>query len=423
MLKSKINQYVKNLCNKALIASKLAALNTNKDRNNILKSIANNLDKDRKNIEKSNSIDINNAYKKKIDDAMIDRLILKGDRITAMCDGLYEIIKIPDPLYKKINSVKQKSGITVSQMRVPLGVIGMIYESRPNVTIDAAGLCLKSGNSVILRGGSEAISTNRRLMHSIRNSLKSKNNKQSLDQVQLIEITDRHAVGCLLQMDKFVNVIIPRGGKTLIKRISEESKIPVIKHLDGNCHVYIDKHADMSKAINISVNSKTQRFGVCNAMETLLVHKDVPKKILSELVNSFQSQGVEIRGCKNTKKFFSNIIAAKEEDWYTEFLGPIVSIKIVNGLDEAITHIDKYGSNHTDAIVSTNKKSVEKFMNMVDSSSVMINTSTRFADGYEYGLGAEIGISTDKLHARGPVGVEGLTSLKYVVSSQGKIRN
>ena len=423
MLKSKINQYVKNLCSKALIASKLAALNTNKDRNNILKSIANNLDKDRKNIEKSNSIDINNAYKKKINDAMIDRLILKGDRITAMCDGLYEIIKIPDPLYKKINSVKQKSGITVSQMRVPLGVIGMIYESRPNVTIDAAGLCLKSGNSVILRGGSEAISTNRRLMHSIRNSLKSKNNKQSLDQVQLIEITDRHAVGCLLQMDKFVNVIIPRGGKTLIKRISEESKIPVIKHLDGNCHVYIDKHADMSKAINISVNSKTQRFGVCNAMETLLVHKDVPKKILSELVNSFQSQGVEIRGCKNTKKFFSNIIAAKEEDWYTEFLGPIVSIKIVNGLDEAITHIDKYGSNHTDAIVSTNKKSVEKFMNMVDSSSVMINTSTRFADGYEYGLGAEIGISTDKLHARGPVGVEGLTSLKYVVSSQGKIRN
>ena len=423
MLKSKINQYVKNLCNKALIASKLAALNTNKDRNNILKSIANNLDKDRKNIEKSNSIDINNAYKKKINDAMIDRLILKGDRITAMCDGLYEIIKIPDPLYKKINSVKQKSGITVSQMRVPLGVIGMIYESRPNVTIDAAGLCLKSGNSVILRGGSEAISTNRRLMHSIRNSLKSKNNKQSLDQVQLIEITDRHAVGCLLQMDKFVNVIIPRGGKTLIKRISEESKIPVIKHLDGNCHVYIDKHADMSKAINISINSKTQRFGVCNAMETLLVHKDVPKKILSELVNSFQSQGVEIRGCKNTKKFFSNIIAAKEEDWYTEFLGPIVSIKIVNGLDEAITHIDKYGSNHTDAIVSTNKKSVEKFMNMVDSSSVMINTSTRCADGYEYGLGAEIGISTDKLHARGPVGVEGLTSLKYVVSSQGKIRN
>ena len=423
MLKSKINQYVKNLCSKALIASKLAALNTDKDRNNILKSIANNLDKDRKNIEKSNSIDINNAYKKKINDAMIDRLILKGDRITAMCDGLYEIIKIPDPLYKKINSVKQKSGITVSQMRVPLGVIGMIYESRPNVTIDAAGLCLKSGNSVILRGGSEAISTNRRLMHSIRNSLKSKNNKQSLNQVQLIEITDRHAVGCLLQMDKFVNVIIPRGGKTLIKRISEESKIPVIKHLDGNCHVYIDKHADMSKAINISVNSKTQRFGVCNAMETLLVHKDVPKKILSELVNSFQSQGVEIRGCKNTKKFFSNIISAKEEDWYTEFLGPIVSIKIVNSLDEAITHIDKYGSNHTDAIVSTNKKSIEKFMNMVDSSSVMINTSTRFADGFEYGLGAEIGISTDKLHARGPVGVEGLTSLKYVVSSQGKIRN
>ena len=423
MLKDKINRYVENLCKKAFVASKSAALNTSADRNNILKSIAQNLDKDRKNIEKNNTIDLNNAHKKKMNDAMIDRLILNGDKITAMCDGLYEIIKIPDPLYKKINSVKQKSGITVSQMRVPLGVIGMIYESRPNVTIDAAGLCLKSGNSVILRGGSEAIYTNRRLMSSIKKSLKSHKNKKNLDLVQLIEVTDRHAVGCLLQMNEFVNVIIPRGGKDLIKRITQESTIPVIKHLDGNCHVYIDKEADLSKAMKISINSKTQRFGVCNAMETLLIHKSVSKKLLFKLANSLQSQGVEIRGCKNTKKYLGNVVLAKDVDWYTEFLGPIISIKIVQDLDEAIAHIDKYGSNHTDAIVSKNKNSIEKFINIVDSSSVMINTSTRFADGFEYGLGAEIGISTDKLHARGPVGVEGLTSLKYVVSSQGKIRN
>ena len=423
MLKSKINKYIKNLCNKAVSSSKSAALNSSKDRNNILKSIAHNLDKDRKNIEKDNAIDINNARKRKMNDSMIDRLILNEKRITAMCEGLYEIIKIPDPLYKKINSVKQKSGITVSQMRVPLGVIGMIYESRPNVTIDAAGLCLKSGNSVILRGGSEAIFTNKRLMKSVKKSLKSNKNKHSLDLVQLIETTDRYAVGCLLQMDKFINVIIPRGGKDLIKRITQESKIPVIKHLDGNCHVYIDKEADLNKAMKISINSKTQRFGVCNAMETLLIHKNISKKLLSKLANELQLQGVEIRGCKNTKEYLGNVVLAKDIDWHTEFLGPIISIKIVEDLDEAIAHIDKYGSNHTDAIVSKNKKSIEKFVNMVDSSSVMINTSTRFADGFEYGLGAEIGISTDKLHARGPVGVEGLTSLKYVVNSQGKIRN
>ena len=423
MIKNKINLYVKNLCNKALLASKLSALNTNKDKNNILKKIAGNLDKDRKNIEKSNSIDIKNAYRKKLNDAMIDRLILTGDRITSMCNGLYEITKIPDLLYKKINSTKQKSGIIVSQMRVPLGVIGIIYESRPNVTIDAAALCLKSGNSVILRGGSEAITTNKRLMYNIQKSLKNKKNKHNLNLVQLIETTDREAVGSLLQMDGLVDVIIPRGGKKLIQRISKESKIPVIKHLDGNCHVYIDKHANMSKAVDIAINSKTQRFGVCNAMETLLIHRDVPKNTVSQIINLLKEHKVVIRGCKKLKASYSNIISAKESDWYMEFLGPIISIKIVRDLDEAIAHIEKYGSNHTDAIISSDKNSIQKFTNMVNSSSVMINTSTRFADGFEYGLGAEIGISTDKLHARGPVGVEGLTSLKYIVSSQGKTRN
>ena len=305
-------------------------------------------------------------------------------------------------------------------MRVPLGVIGMIYESRPNVTIDAAALCLKSGNSVILRGGSESIETNKRLMGSIKKSLKGKNN---LNLVQLVEITEREAVGNLLKMNKFVDIIIPRGGKSLIERISRESTIPVIKHLDGNCHVYIDKYANMKNAKNIAVNSKVQRLGVCNAMETLLIHKDVPKKITSEIFYTLESHKIEIRGCHNLKKSFKNIVLAKESDWYTEFLGPIVSAKIVKNVDEAIEHIEKYGSNHTDAIVSSNQNAVKKFLSMVNSSSVMVNTSTRFADGFEYGLGAEIGISTDKLHARGPVGVEGLTSLKYIVTSQGKVRN
>tara|TARA_B100001750_G_scaffold248171_1_gene277278 strand:+ start:2388 stop:3713 length:1326 start_codon:yes stop_codon:yes gene_type:complete len=420
MVKNKVNSYIQSLCKKALLGSKLTALNTDKDRNKILKKIADNLNKDRKNIKKSNSIDIGNARKKKLDDAMIDRLILTDDRITSMCDGISEIIKIPDFLYKKINIKKQESGIIVSQMRVPLGVIGMIYESRPNVTIDAAALCLKSGNSVILRGGSEAIETNKRLMNSIKLSLSNKNN---INLVQLIEITEREAVGSLLKMNEFVDIIIPRGGKSLIERVSKESKIPVIKHLDGNCHVYIDKYANMKNAIDIAINSKTQRLGVCNAMETLLIHKDVPKKITSNILSTLRDHDIEIRGCHNLKKLYGNIILAKEGDWYTEFLGPVISIKIVKNSDEAIEHIEKYGSSHTDAIISSNKNVVKKFISMVNSSSVMVNTSTRFADGFEYGLGAEIGISTDKLHVRGPVGVEGLTSLKYVVTSKGKIRN
>ena len=420
MVKNKVNSYIQSLCKKALLGSKLTALNTDKDRNKILKKIADNLNKDRKNIKKSNSIDIGNARKKKLDDAMIDRLILTDDRITSMCDGISEIIKIPDFLYKKINIKKQESGIIVSQMRVPLGVIGMIYESRPNVTIDAAALCLKSGNSVILRGGSEAIETNKRLMNSIKLSLSNKNN---INLVQLIEITEREAVGSLLKMNEFVDIIIPRGGKSLIERVSKESKIPVIKHLDGNCHVYIDKYANMKNAIDIAINSKTQRLGVCNAMETLLIHKDVPKKITSNILSTLRDYDIEIRGCHNLKKLYGNIILAKEGDWYTEFLGPVISIKIVKNSDEAIEHIEKYGSSHTDAIISSNKNVVKKFISMVNSSSVMVNTSTRFADGFEYGLGAEIGISTDKLHVRGPVGVEGLTSLKYVVTSKGKIRN
>jgi glutamate-5-semialdehyde dehydrogenase len=351
---------------------------------------------------------------------MIDRLVINKERIASMCDGLNKIIKIPDTLYKIVNNQKQKSGITVSQMRVPLGVIGMIYESRPNVTIDAAGLCIKSGNSVILRGGSESIYTNKRLMVCITKALTK--NRFDKNIVQLVETTDRKAVGALISMDKYIDVIIPRGGKSLIKKITMSSKIPVIKHLDGNCHIYIDKTADIKKAISITINSKTQRYGVCNAAESLLIHKSFSKITVKNIVSKLKKLGVEIRGCKNLKKIDANIVLAKEDDWYKEFLAPIISIKIVNNLEEAICHIEKYGSLHTDGIISSSKTAIDKFSKMVNSSSIMINTSTRFADGYEYGLGAEIGISTDKLHARGPVGLEGLTNLKYVVKSYGKLR-
>jgi glutamate-5-semialdehyde dehydrogenase len=352
---------------------------------------------------------------------MIDRLILNKERILSMQDGLHQIIKIPDTLYKTTKGVRQSNGITVSQMRVPLGVIGMIYESRPNVTIDSAGLCIKSGNSVILRGGSESINSNKALMTCITKALKDNGVHQHM--VQLVGTTDRSAVTHLLSKNKHIDVIIPRGGKGLIEKIVSCSKIPTIKHLDGNCHVYIDETADMNKAVNISINSKTQRYGVCNAMETLLIHKNFSKKHIIKILDEYSNKGVEIRGCKNLKKIRKNISLAKNNDWFEEYLSPIIAIKIVNNLDDAIKHIGKYGSLHTDAIVASDKDVIDKFKRLVNSSSVMINTSTRFADGYEYGLGAEIGISTDKLHVRGPVGLEGLTNLKYIVSSQGKLRN
>ena len=306
-------------------------------------------------------------------------------------------------------------------MRVPLGVIGMIYESRPNVTIDAAGLCIKSGNSVILRGGSESINSNKALMRCIKKALE--DNGIDLHAVQLIETIDRNAIDHLLSMNEYIDVIIPRGGKSLIEKVMSTSKIPMIKHLDGNCHVYIDNKADQEMAFKISINSKMQRYGVCNAMETLLIHESFSKKCLKKILSTYSENNVEIRGCRNIKKLHPVAKLAQEKDWSEEYLSPIISIKIVKSLNEAIEHITKYGSLHTDAIVSDDKGSINQFKKLVNSSSVMVNTSTRFADGYEYGLGAEIGISTDKLHARGPVGLDGLTNLKYIVTSNGKIRS
>ena len=416
-----IDKYIIKLSEQAVDASTMSGSYSTTKKNSVLYNISKNLDINTNKIIKSNNIDIRNAQKKGLSDSMIDRLVLNKQSIISMCEGLAKIIKIPDSVYRTTKSVKQKSGIMVSQMRVPLGVIGIIYESRPNVTIDAAGLCLKSGNSVILRGGSESINSNKALMVSIKKALK--DCKYHQHSVQLIDIIDRKAVTSLLSMDKYIDVIIPRGGKGLIEKVISCSKIPMIKHLDGNCHVFIDKKADFKKALSIVINSKTQRYGVCNAMETLLVHKDFPKKFLSIILNELLENNVEIRGCKNILKMNTNIIPASVDDWYKEYLAPIISIKIVKNIDEAINHISKYGSMHTDAIVSSDKKSIDQFKKRVNSSSIMINTSTRYADGFEYGLGAEIGISTDKLHARGPVGLIGLTNLKYIVDSKGKIRN
>ena len=416
-----IDKYILGLCKRALLSSNESGKYCASLKNKVLKSISNYIIDDTKKIITANNVDIDNATKKGLKDSMIDRLILNEKRIISMKDGLAKIISIPDTLYKISKGVKQKNGISVSQMRVPLGVIGMIYESRPNVTIDAAGLCIKSGNSVILRGGSESINSNKALMNCIKKALKDNNINPYM--VQLIETTDRKAIDKLLAMNSYIDVIIPRGGKGLIEKVMSSSKIPMIKHLDGNCHVYIDQKADLDMAFRISINSKTQRYGVCNAMETLLVHKKFSKQCLNKILKTYTESNVEIRGCKNIVKIYSKAKLAKQYDWSQEYLAPIISIKIVNSIDDAIEHITKYGSLHTDAIISNDKESINKFQKLVNSSSVMINTSTRFADGFEYGLGAEIGISTDKLHARGPVGLDGLTNLKYVVTSKGKIRN
>ena len=416
-----IDKYILGLCKRALLSSNESGKYSASLKNKVLKSISNYIIDDTKKIISANNVDIDNALKKGLKDSMIDRLVLNEKRIASMKDGLAKIISIPDTLYKTSRGIKQKNGISVSQMRVPLGVIGMIYESRPNVTIDAAGLCIKSGNSVILRGGSESINSNKVLMSCIKKALKDHNINPYM--VQLIETTDRRAIDKLLAMNSYIDVIIPRGGKGLIEKVMSSSKIPMIKHLDGNCHVYIDQKADLEMAYRISINSKTQRYGVCNAMETLLVHKKFSKKCLNKILKTYTESNVEIRGCKNIVKIYPKAKPAKEYDWSQEYLAPIISIKIVDSIDDAIEHIAKYGSLHTDAIISNDKESINKFQKLVNSSSVMINTSTRFADGFEYGLGAEIGISTDKLHARGPVGLDGLTNLKYVVTSKGKIRN
>jgi len=420
-MNTKIEKYITNLCIASKRASVDAKLLSHAKRLKILKKIISNLKKDSKLIIRENNIDVKSAQKNNLSDALIDRLLINNKRILTMIDGLKKILTIPDILFQKINKSKQPSGIVVEQMRVPLGVIAMIYESRPNVTIDATGLALKSGNSIILRGGSESINTNILLSKIIKKSLLACNVSPNI--VQIINTTDRSAVSKLLKMDDYIDVIIPRGGKGLIKKISRESKIPVIKHLDGNCHIYIDKDANPKIALSCTINSKTQRYGVCNAAESLIIHKDFPKKNIKEILQSLYDHKVQIRGCKNTKKIFSRTKIAKNSDWYEEYLKPIISVKIIQDIDQAIKHIEEYGSMHTESIISENINAQEKFLREVDSSSVMVNTSTRFADGYEYGLGAEIGISTDKFHARGPVGLEGLTSLKYIVNSKGAIRN
>ena len=355
-----------------------------------------------------------------LDIASLDRLTLTPARIQAMVDGLKQIAALPDPVGEIIDLIYRPTGIQVGQMRVPLGVIGIIYESRPNVTVDAAALCLKSGNACILRGGSEAIHSNQAIASCISEGLLISG--LPVDTVQIVSTPDRAAVGELIRMQQFIDVIVPRGGKSLIERISQEATIPVIKHLHGVCHVYIDDKADLEKAVKIAVNAKTHRYGVCNAMETLLVAENIAAKILPLLSEIYLEKGVELRGCLKTCSLIPKCIRATEEDWHTEYLAPILSIKVVNGMDEAMEHINTYGSSHTEAIVTEDYTRARRFLREVDSSSVMVNASTRFADGFEYGLGAEIGISTDKLHARGPVGLKGLTSLKYIVLGDGQIR-
>ena len=415
-----IEKYVKNISLLAKESSRILRGLDEKTKNAAIQAMADEIDNSREDISKNNSRDIKDGKEKGLQEPLLDRLELTSSRIDAMIDGLQQIIKLDDPVGKVTDLNTRPSGIKVAKMRVPLGVIGIIYESRPNVTADASGLCIKAGNAVILRGGSEAINSNHAITQCIQKGLA--NTKLDTHCVQLIETTDRSAVGALLQMSEEVDVIIPRGGKSLIERISKESKIPIIKHLDGICHVYIHEDADLEKAVAIAINSKTQRFGVCNTMETLLVSEKHAAQLLPLLQNKLTESGVEIRGCSKTASYINDIKKASDEDWKTEYLAPILSVKVVAGIQEAIDHIAKYSSNHTDAIVTEDEEIANIFLREVDSSSVMINASTRFADGFEYGLGAEIGISTDKLHARGPVGLEGLTNQKFIVYGDGHIR-
>ncbi len=389
-------------------------------KNQTLYFIANAVEAARERIKAANGKDLDVGREKGLNEAMLDRLALTDERIEGMIEGLRQVAALPDPVGTIDNLSYRPSGIQVGHMRVPLGVIGIIYESRPNVTAEAAGLCLKSGNAAILRGGAEAIHSNRAIASCLQQGLSRAGLPE--DVVQVVATTDRAAVGQLITMEESVDVIIPRGGKGLIERITREARVPVIKHLDGICHVYIDDRADTQKAINVAFNAKTHRYGVCNAMETLLVHEAVAAEVLPDLADRYGQKGVELRGCETTCAILSQAHAATDEDWSTEYLGPILAIKIVGSLDEAIKHINGFGSHHTDAIITEDFNRGRRFLREVDSGSVMINSSTRFADGFEYGLGAEIGISTDKLHVRGPVGLNGLTTQKYVVLGDGHVR-
>jgi glutamate-5-semialdehyde dehydrogenase len=415
-----IQTYMQTLGKQAKDAARILSHADTNLKNRALIAIANELQDSKAVLITENQKDLLAGKENGLDDAALDRLTLTPKGIQAMIDGLIQVATLPDPIGEITDLSYRPSGIQVGQMRVPLGVIGIIYESRPNVTIDAAALCLKSGNACILRGGSEAIHSNQAIAACIKKGLIAAELPETA--VQIVEMTDRAAVGELITMKQFVDVIVPRGGKSLIERISNEATIPVIKHLDGICHVYIDDKADIEKAIRIAVNAKTHRYGVCNAMETLLIAENIAPKVLPQLAEIYHDKGVELRGCAKTCSLISEAIRANEKDWQTEYLAPILSIKIVSGIDEAINHIHEYSSQHTETIVTEDYTLARRFLREVDSSSVMVNASTRFADGFEYGLGAEIGISTDKLHARGPVGLKGLTSLKYIVLGDGHIR-
>ena len=415
-----IKTYIQNIGLEARKASRaMAKANTN-TKNLALITIANAIIREKSALIAANQLDLTVAKAAGLDAAMLDRLTLSEKSIATMAEGLQQIAALHDPIGEITDLKYRPSGIQIGNMRVPLGVIGIIYEARPNVTVDAAGLCIKSGNAAILRGGSEAIHCNQALAKLVHEGL----SKAGLPTaaVQVIETTDRAAVGELITMKQYVDVIVPRGGKGLIERISHEARIPVIKHLDGNCHVYVDDEADFAKALAVVENSKTQRLGTCNTAESLLIARAVAKEMLPKIANMLTAHGIEIRGCVETCALVSAAKPATDEDYYTEYLDAIISCKVVSGVDEAITHINEHSSQHTEAIITENYTKARQFLREVDSSSVMVNASTRFADGFEYGLGAEIGISTDKLHARGPVGLNGLTSVKYVVLGDGQVR-
>jgi glutamate-5-semialdehyde dehydrogenase len=415
-----ITAYMRQKGEKARVASRVLARADSGQKNSCLFALADLLIQSREEILGANAQDMRDGRAAKLDAALLDRLELNADRVAAMADGVRQVAALPDPVGEMSDLKMRPSGIQVGKMRVPLGVVGIIYESRPNVTVDAAALCLKSGNACILRGGSEAMQSNQAIARCIERALS--DSGLPAEAVQVLDITDRRTVGVLVTMPEFVDVVIPRGGKGLVAAVSQNARVPVIKHLDGICHVYIDREADKDKAIAVAVNSKTQRYGTCNTMETLLVDESIAQKVLPELGRIYLEHGVELRVCPRTRKILADAKPATEEDWRTEYLAPILSIRIVDGVDDAIAHITRYGSQHTDSIVTENYTRARKFMREVDSSSVMVNASTRFADGYEYGLGAEIGISTDKFHVRGPVGLEGLTSVKWIVLGDGNIR-
>jgi glutamate-5-semialdehyde dehydrogenase len=415
-----IKSYMQTLGIAARAASRKMANASTNQKNQALTNIADAIVREKTALLAANKQDLDAAKAAGLDAAMLDRLSLSEKSILSMAEGLKQIASLSDPIGEMNNFKYRPSGIQIGQMRVPLGVIGIIYEARPNVTVDAAGLCIKSGNSAILRGGSEAIHCNQSLANLVHEGLIKAGLPKTA--VQVVETTDRAAVGELITMKGHVDVIVPRGGKGLIERISNEARIPVIKHLDGNCHVYVDDDADFAKALPILENSKTQRLGTCNTAESLLIARSIAKTMLPKLAEMLTKHGVEIRGCVETCAIVKEAKAASDEDYYTEYLAAIISCKVVDDLDEAIAHINEHSSQHTESIVTENYSHARRFLREVDSSSVMVNASTRFADGFEYGLGAEIGISTDKLHARGPVGLEGLTSLKYVVLGDGHVR-